>query len=176
MVQEVRNSIAFYGILSSSSKIWLRGLDFSVWMRQLLQLVGWGAVPGNTLWHRLCLSSCLPAPCLVSPGWTALKCKMCLPRSCSCDNLPVATDASRNRLSLSGPHKVTLVHVWGQSLGAGVIIWKEGCPSGLLRVRLAEALEPRWDDPPLESWYQQGGQGHSFKRSPYGFLKFVRVT
>lgn len=133
MVREVRNSIAFYGSLSSSSEVWLCGLSLSVWVRQLLQPVGWGAMPGSMLWHCHChcVSSCLPNPRLVSPGWTALKCKMCLPRSGSCDDLPVATDANCNRLSLSGPHKVTLVPVWGQSQGAGIIIWEgvilQGC-------------------------------------------------
>lgn len=42
MVREVRNSIAFYGILNSSSKMWLRGLNLCVWVGRLLQPVGWG--------------------------------------------------------------------------------------------------------------------------------------
>lgn len=123
-------ALLFMGVSAAAQKFGFAGSVY-VWVRQLLQPVGWGAVPGSTLWHCHCLSSCLPNPRLVSPGWIALKCKMCLPRSGSCDDLPLATDANCNRLSLSGPHKVTLVHVWGQSLGAGIIIWEgvvlQGC-------------------------------------------------
>lgn len=63
MVQEVRNSIAFYGILSSGAKIWLCGLGRSGWRRQLLQPVGGQCLAGRSGTISVCLPASLP------PAW-----------------------------------------------------------------------------------------------------------
>lgn len=133
MVREVRNSIAFYGILSSSSRIWLRGLGLCVWVRWLVQCCVVGSARQHT--PAPSPSSCLSVPRWVSPSELCSSVKCALPRSGSSDDLPVAADASCNRLSLSSPRK-SRWYICTAFAG-------RACPSGMLQVRLARALEMR---------------------------------
>lgn len=95
---------------------------------------------------------------------------MCLPRSGSCDDLPMATDASCNRLGLSGPRKVTLAHVQGQSLRAGIIIWEWGLPSRAALCQTGWASRVSLRRSPLRILLSVGWMGQTLQKASLWIL------